>query len=747
MDKGMQDADLRALDAGDFAPAERPAHDHPLNLLAVVHRRLRGRYHWAALAAVILAVPGAILGYKAKNPQYTSTGIIQVAPTLPVTLYKIPENELPPMYDTLVEAQAKLVQSRNVFDKACENPKLRDVGWAASPLGVRDLKQAIRVRWDRGSQLIQVDAVHENAMMAQRAVNAVLDAYYLLYGEQTGVAAQQNQESLRQRERQLNGELDALRKQIASLSENYGPAGLRTLHQQKLDDLGTFEKQLSLLNDAIAHSESRDGGGGTGRIGAVEMLAQSDRQLAGLIDHQASIVAEIERLKAYYGPNHRTMMDLKNQLAAVQTQIDARMRELSDAGGSGATDARLMSSLAQASIPQMKELRDRLATRIDGLRDEAAKEQAKLLFIDSLTEQATEKKQLLTDTTRRLDEIGVELNNRATKRVDILQRGDLPVAPDDKRMVLAGAGAMFGGAMGVALVFFLSLFDRGYRYINDLETDTLSAPLLGTLPDLTERTPEHDEMAALSVHHLRNMLQMQVVEGAGGARVITITSASAGDGKTSLTLALGMSFAVSGQRTLLLDADLVGRGLTRELRLDRAPGLCQAIGAQRLNGEAQTSSVENLWTLPAGLPDVEAKHLSHAGMARILETLRKEYDIVLIDTGPILGSLEANLVAALSDGVVLAVSRGQSHKFVAACLDRLNRMGARVAGLVFNRAESRDFDRSVSAASVCSQSLRPGSPGAAGAPRAGEERRTSRAALVRAVIGAGGGEPGRPSSS
>jgi Mrp family chromosome partitioning ATPase len=140
---------------------------------------------------------------------------------------------------------------------------------------------------------------------------------------------------------------------------------------------------------------------------------------------------------------------------------------------------------------------------------------------------------------------------------------------------------------------------------------------------------------------------------------------------------------------------------------------------------------------------MEAKHLSRASMEKILASLRRQFDTIVIDTGPLLGSLEANLAASLSDGVVLCVSRGQSSKFVNACLERLRRMGAPIAGLVFNRAKASDFSRSVSAGSVCSQSLRPPGPGEK--PRDAEARRAARGALVRAVMGSGESGPAQPS--
>jgi Mrp family chromosome partitioning ATPase len=293
-------------------------------------------------------------------------------------------------------------------------------------------------------------------------------------------------------------------------------------------------------------------------------------------------------------------------------------------------------------------------------------------------------------------------------------------------------GAAVGVGFSFGLFFLIGFFRDGYRYIDELEDIEDSAPLLGTLPDLSAGELANDEVAALAVHHLRNMLQLR--DGRKERAVYTITSATSGDGKTSLALALGMSFAVSGRRTILVDADLVGRGLTHELGLEGLPGLCQAVESRSLNGEAHATRIEDLSALPCGdTARFEPEQLSQRGLGAVIEQLREQYEIVIIDTGPILGSLEANLVSVLSDGVVLTVSRGRSPKLVSASIERLKRIGGRCSGLVFNKAAAKDLERSVSHLSFASASVR-------SQPREGREAGSGRSGvLLRAV-----GRPGLP---
>jgi Mrp family chromosome partitioning ATPase len=209
-------------------------------------------------------------------------------------------------------------------------------------------------------------------------------------------------------------------------------------------------------------------------------------------------------------------------------------------------------------------------------------------------------------------------------------------------------------ALGGGLVWAYGFLRDGYRHADDLESAGLSAPLLGIIPDLTKPVPGEDEQAALSVHHIRNSLQLQTnAPDDGRGRLFTITSSGAGEGKTHLALALGMSFAMAGKRTLLIDADLVGRALTAQLGLRGSKGLSEAIGAATLNGEVH-SARDNLWALPAGAAtDFRPEQLLTTRLSQLLEQARGAFDAVIIDSGPIMGSLEANLATSLSDRVVL----------------------------------------------------------------------------------------------
>src|SRR5690606_20293009 len=131
-------------------------------------------------------------------------------------------------------------------------------------------------------------------------------------------------------------------------------------------------------------------------------------------------------------------------------------------------------------------------------------------------------------------------------------------------------GLLAGGGLGVGIVLLIGLMDRHLRHAGDAAMGLPDVRMLGMLPTLPEQIddPEEAEMAANAVHHIRTMLQLGHETG---SRVMSVTSASAGSGKSSLTVAMGLSFASSGSRTLLVDCDVVGGGLSRRLLGEDAP--------------------------------------------------------------------------------------------------------------------------------------------------------------------------------
>jgi Mrp family chromosome partitioning ATPase len=234
-------------------------------------------------------------------------------------------------------------------------------------------------------------------------------------------------------------------------------------------------------------------------------------------------------------------------------------------------------------------------------------------------------------------------------------------------------------------------------------------------------------------------------------RIFAVTSPAAGTGKTSLTLAMGVSFAATNAKTLIIDCDMVGGGLTLRVdaiirrkigqillraglvnqqqldaamkiaqnsqrkigevlvdlkvvstddlqraltaQLDMPVGMLDALAGEDLENCIAETGIDNLSILPLGAASgTDVSKLSPTSIRVILEKAKQRFDTILIDTGPVPGSLEASVVAAAADAVVMVVSRGEQRPMAERSIQHLREIGAVLAGMVFNRAEGRDVE-------------------------------------------------------
>jgi len=192
-------------------------------------------------------------------------------------------------------------------------------------------------------------------------------------------------------------------------------------------------------------------------------------------------------------------------------------------------------------------------------------------------------------------------------------------------------------------------------------------------------------MAAESYRTLRSSLLLG--DGAD-AKVLVITSALPGEGKTLTALNCAAVLAQQGSRVLLVDADLRRSSLHRSLGIRREPGLGDVLDGRCNADEApvELEAIPRLSAVSAGRPvDYPAEALASKAMAAALQTWRKNYDHVVVDTPPVAMVTDAVVLAARADAVLLvAKASGTTRQALRRTRDVLLRANARIAGVVLN---------------------------------------------------------------
>ena len=661
------------------------------NPLQIIHRQLRGRYCVAFLLTVLLSLCGGFAGFVLITPKYESVGLVQVAPTLPAVLYESEENRIPPLFDSFVMTQAALLRSTELLEDALENGGLVEAGWQSGPHGVARLQNALAVRRNRLEQVISIHVTHPDPWLAQAAVNALLATYVQREDDRSGMTISARERQLVERQAQLEEESENLKAQTLVASDRLGVTAIQRLHMVKLHELEALDQNLANLALAASVLEMPNGADSSAKILASLDIAlgevRVDEQLDDLQQQEAELKGELATLSRKLKPKHPAMIEMLRQLDAIRMQIRLREAEL-------AREANKVDSADAVAAGTPADRIRHAASVYQSFRDQANAEVAHLgrqrSELAEIHARSEDVKKRLDETRTRLDQLRVEQGLDKKARISILALGTLPLSPaSDKRVGTTFIGTMLGAGLAVGIVVLFGLARARCRFAAELDIFQDEVPVIGVLPDISRNSRDAKAQAGIVVHQLCSALNVTF----NGDRhpVYAVTSPSCGDGKTSIALAMGASFAAAGCKTLVVDLDLVAQGLTRHLKLQSKYGLCQALGMAEGAGQVHHTTTTNLWMMPTGRPKTMAsQHLSPSKLKWLIDALRDRFEVIVLDTGPILESLEAPIAVSAADRTVLVTTTGAKLGDIRAALARLEQIDAYCQGLVLNRAAAVD---------------------------------------------------------
>ncbi|WP_231443360.1 polysaccharide biosynthesis tyrosine autokinase [Brevibacterium zhoupengii] len=322
-----------------------------------------------------------------------------------------------------------------------------------------------------------------------------------------------------------------------------------------------------------------------------------------------------------------------------------------------------------------------------------------LITVQAQAEDADGAARLSTAVARSLTErIGMLENpgKTDTAAIDLIE-ANAAVAPEESdglpNWVFAPIGALLGLAAGIAIAIVRGTFDSVVRTKDDLAAIT-SAPLMASVPE--DRAIVHESarggpaiagIRGESILRLRTNLRFAHVDEE--STVLLMTSAQAGEGKTTLSLDLAIASARAGQSVVLVDADLRRPSVASRLGLENAAGLTTAlVGGLDLSELLQTWGDDGLSVLTAGeIPPNPAELLETRAMAELVSELAGRFDLVILDGPPLLPVADGLVLSRLASRTLLVAGAGRvKSRAVAESVRALDELGAPI-GLVLNRSE------------------------------------------------------------
>ena len=336
------------------------------------------------------------------------------------------------------------------------------------------------------------------------------------------------------------------------------------------------------------------------------------------------------------------------------------------------------------------------------LRSSVSSDMSKTARVTLLRREVESEQTLYQTLSQRAKEAGFASAMQATT-IRVVDRGiapNLPISP--RRGVAAGVGVLLGSCCGLGFAFFKDRHANVFRIPGEAERHLhvhelgvipsanparrgLALPVLrgsagsgatvleaSTAPALTC----WNETFSIVAEAYRNTTHSILLAGVARrrSRVYVVTSPNAGEGKTTVTTNLGVALSKAKLRVVIIDGDLRKPGLHKHLLVENNFGLRNilreevSVATAPLSELCKQTVVPNLFMIPSGTGREEVVELLHSGSAitRLLDRLALEFDVVLIDTPPMLHMADARILAAQSDGVLLVLRAGLTSRDQAA---------------------------------------------------------------------------------
>lgn len=332
--------------------------------------------------------------------------------------------------------------------------------------------------------------------------------------------------------------------------------------------------------------------------------------------------------------------------------------------------------------------------QLEKLKKETLILQGKTIKYNTLLREVKSNRDLYRDLLNQLKQVNIA-GNVDNNNISIIDKAGIPYKkfkPNLKTNV--AFGFLLGLLLGMGAAFLREFMDDSVKNPDELERVT-GLPVLGMLPSKKSASPrtvalqtynEPKSPLAEAIRSLRTSLRFSTREGA--PKTTFITSSSAGEGKSSISLNLATAYAQAGNKVLLIDADLRNPTLHKLFKLENYEGLTNYLaGGGSSSDISRMTMIKNLYTITSGpIPPDPVELLSGRRMDTLLSNASAEYDYVIIDGPPVLGLADALVISGLCDATILTVEAGKTRKVtLMKSLKRLERAHSNIVGLLFTR--------------------------------------------------------------
>lgn len=669
---------------------------------ALADQLLALRRRWRLILAATLAVPALAAAFMLLSPaDYTATGIVLYDPAsaaIPGDSDNLPQNSA--NEDAVTASQAAIIaslpaatqiaQQLNLITLPEFNPSLRPRHFPFSLLPApkppdaaavaQDVLRALDVNVMPGSRVLTVSFSSRDPALAAAAANLAMQLYLRHERDQSFAALTDAQDWLEAHSAKVQEELDQTEAQLAQAR---AAAGLVQGAQASLttETVSRLAASLVQAQADMAMNQARLQNAAAGGDAAAANAAIAPNLLP-LREKQADLAARAQSLSAQYGPNYPALRDANSELAAISGEIAAETaRELD------AAKADLAADRAQILT---------LQTALDAARTQEQSEDEESAPIRALEQRAEAGQDMLRAMTQQAGQLAQDAS--LTKPdARILSTAAVPRQPatQNRTLILLSALAL-GFCTGILLAGLRDALDTSLRSGTDIRALT-GLPCFALVPENAK-----PYMAALESPFSLYAEQLRALRtglglGLGPCRIIAITAARPGEGKTTLSIALARSLAAAGLRVLAIDGDIRQPGFDPLFCAGGAAGLTDYLAGVAARDEIIiTDTLTGAKIMPAGTQAKAALSLFlSSALPQFLFLLREDFDVILIDVPPAFALAEGRVLARLADCALLCIRWGMTpRRVVRAAILLLEEAGVVLAGSALTRVNAASHQKS-----------------------------------------------------
>lgn len=511
------------------------------------------------------------------------------------------------------------------------------------------------------SLVFQVTVETSSAEKSARIADTLVDLYILNQLEVKFEATEQATTWLTERVTDLQIELEEAEERVKDFR-----ASTSLVNQEQLEGL---EVQVKDMRERIANTRADQE--------ALQTRLASVRA-AGTPQEQAEVTGD------------RQLQSLLPRIddPAINDSFEARVSQI---------EARLQADIARDEA-QISSLQDSLTT----LEQQIDQQSEDLIELQQLTREAEASRLLYEYFLARLKETSAQ---RGVQQADSRMISPAVVPPQaaaPRKSLILAVSAILGLMIGAAFVLIREARNQAFRNASQLEGATGYATI-GQLPLIPARRRKDaiaylkekpSSAAAEAVRNLRTSVMLSDVDNP--PKVIMTSSAVSGEGKTTVALSLAMNFSTMGKKVLLIEGDIRRRVFGQYLQSDQSEGLVTVLtGSKSFDDVVIHSELLGADVLLGDKGQSNAADIfSSERFATLLADLRNRYEVIIVDTPPVLIVPDARVIAQNVDAAVFVVRWDRTEKEqVTAALREFESVGKPVNGLVLNQISPKGMKR------------------------------------------------------